>query len=66
MKVFNCDDMPDDMQQQCVDMLDGFGKYIPWWFRDPKYLEESALLIQKWLLENGAEEADKVVLIHAE
>jgi hypothetical protein len=74
MKVFDCQDMPDDIKKIFFDIMEprfkalmlGNDCYVDFDidFEEPESIDESdkLLMIQKWLLENGAELDDTVLI----
>lgn len=68
-KVFDCQDMPDDIKQLVFDVGDerclGNDSSIEWYFEeDCKDLGSGYKEIQDWLLNNGAELGDRVLIKH--
>ena len=69
MKVFDCQYMPEDIKKAFFDLTDDYKNdcYVSWFVRDELLDDEDndkALLVTKWLLEEGAEESDEEVLIN--
>jgi len=68
MKVFDCQYMPEDIKKAFFDLTDDYKNdcYVSWFVKDELDDEDNdkALLVTKWLLEEGAEESDEEVLIN--
>ena len=68
MKVFDCQYMPEDVKKAFFDLTDDYKNdcYVSWFVKDELDDEDNdkALLVTKWLLEEGAEESDEEVLIN--
>jgi hypothetical protein len=58
MKVFDCQDMPDDVRKDFFDACELCNDVCTQWFIG--YCSES---VNRWLLENGATEEDEKVII---
>lgn len=59
MKVFDCQDMPDDIKEHFWDVYRGvmMGNdcYVDWTINAAKDLSEGELAVDGWLIANGAE-----------
>ena len=56
MKVFDCNDMPDDLANAFFNMWDHLGNdsCMPWTIGDSIYEEgDPSIALETWLLENG-------------
>lgn len=61
MKVFDCQDMPDNVRKLLYDMYDnGNDTYVSHIMGES---DEKYMLVDKWLIENGAEPKSEEVLI---
>lgn len=71
LKVFDCQDMPEDVKRAFFDMKEMAGNdcYVSWWIHDERYPPEEEMdsyyrehkrkkdLIDGWLIANGADPA---------
>lgn len=76
MKVFDCQDMPDDVREKFFKLCSGGNSvgndcYVTWYPVHPFFEEEGVLIVNEdcsivdtWLLENGANEDETVIVQH--
>jgi len=76
MKVFDCYDMPKTVKSAFFDCTEGAGNdcYVNWYVgsiedEDPEDYEPEVLAryrkVDKWLLEHGAKDKEKVIVDHS-
>lgn len=74
LKVFDCQDMPDDVRQVFFEMCEqGNNCYVAWWPCEATYLDDNDVRtdnpdhskVDQWLLENGANPDEKVIVRHS-
>jgi len=64
-KVFDCQDMPEELRRKFFDMWDNKGNdsFVEWTIGDSFYeADDPSLLIEDWLLANGAADGEEVVI----
>lgn len=66
-KVFDCQNMPDDIKQYFMDLCSencrSNDSYVDWYFEEDDELLPEYQQVQAWLLSNGAEFKDESVII---
>lgn len=75
MKVFDCQKMPDDVRHKFFEQTEGHGNscYVSWWPTSAQYQEDDGTwqdnpddtIVDGWLLANGAELDEKVIVRHS-
>lgn len=75
MKVFDCQEMPDDVRRVFFEQTQDHGNscYVSWWPTSQQYQEddgtwqdnEDYTIVDGWLRANGAELDEKVVVRHS-
>lgn len=63
-KIFDCQDMPEDLRKSFFRLWDmGNNSFTEWIVGDSIYEEDDpSIQIEKWLIENGAEEGEEVCI----
>ena len=61
MKVFDCQDMPDDIRDDFFNHFEGVGNDV---YIDTYVCDINEHSFMKWLIDNGAEENEKVLINH--
>jgi hypothetical protein len=68
MKVFDCQEMPDDIRKMFFDVSVALNdSYVEYLIEDPRWESEwsaSYIAINNWLIANGAELNEKVIISH--
>lgn len=74
IKVFDCQQMPDNVRTVFFEQTDGPGNdcYISWWPQSPTYVEDDGsiatnddhTIVDTWLVANGADVHEKVIIKH--
>lgn len=73
LKVFDCQEMPDNVRHKMFDHCQqGNDCYVGWWPQSPTYVEddgsiapnEDYTIVDEWLLANGAEVDERVLINH--
>lgn len=74
IKVFDCQQMPDDVRNKFFEQTDGPGNdcYISWWPTAQQYQEDDGTwqdhpdhtIVDNWLVAYGAEVNEKVIIKH--
>ena len=75
MKVFDCQKMPDDVRLKFFEQTEGHCNscYVSWWPTAPQYQEDDGswqtnpdyTIVDGWLIANGADLDEKVVVRHS-
>lgn len=66
-KVFDCQEMPSDIREKFFSTTEGKSNdcYVNWWVDiDPGHYGDKHVEISKWLIKDGAEDGDKVLIKH--
>jgi hypothetical protein len=69
MKVFDCQDMPEDLRTEFFeDEREGHGRgndvFISWYINYSTDPSPAQIAINKWLIENGAKDDEEVLIRH--